>query len=68
MKPSLHAQAAAVDAAARQANRRNIPAMKPKEWEHLEPKLMAACETLMFLDANRHRLPAELLAEINGAR
>ena len=66
MKPSLHAQASAVDVAHVQARRRGSPSMKPKEWEHLEEKLAAACFTLRMLDANRHRIPPEFFAEIEG--
>ena len=43
MKPSLHAQASAVDVAHVQARRRGCPDLKPKQWEYLEEKLAAAC-------------------------
>lgn len=67
MKPSLHAQASAVDVAAVQATRRGSPGMKPREWEHLEPGLRAATVTLMLLNAARDRPGvAEFLAEIEG--
>ena len=67
MKTTLHAQASAVDVASVQATRRGSPGMKAREWEMLEPRLKAACRTLLLLDASRH-LPgiAQFIAEIEG--
>lgn len=65
---SLHAQASAVDVAWTQAQRRGNPGMKPAQWEYLAPQLAAACFTLRLIDANRHRLPADFIKEIEGER
>jgi hypothetical protein len=41
--------------------------MKPAQWEMLEPRLQAACMTLMLLNAARNRPGvAEFLAEIES--
>lgn len=66
MKPSLHAQASAVDLAAVQARRRGVPAMKPKEWEHLDAALSAAAFTMLLIQAWRDKLPRDFIAEIEG--
>jgi hypothetical protein len=68
-KPSLHAQTQAVDVAALQATRRGSPAMKPKQWEHLEPGLKAATTTLLLVQVWRDRLAAavpEFIREVEG--
>lgn len=66
MKASLHAQASAVDTMATQARQRGNIKMTPAQWEMLEPRLNAATMTLMLLQSMRAKLPADVLAEIEG--
>lgn len=48
-------------------SRRGSPAMKPREWEMLEPRLKAAFGTPLMIQNWREKLPKELLDEIEGA-
>jgi hypothetical protein len=67
MKVSLHAQAESVGVMSTQAKQRGNIKMKPSQWEMLEPRLQAACVTLMLLNAARNRPGvAEFIAEIEG--
>jgi hypothetical protein len=67
MKATLHAQAEAVGVMSTQARQRGNIKMKPAQWEMLEPRLQAACTTLMLLNAARDRPGiAAFLAEIEG--
>lgn len=67
MKTSLYSQAAAVDVAAVQAARRGSPAMRPREWEMLEPRLRAAFLTLTLLNNYRDRPGfAEFIADVEA--
>jgi hypothetical protein len=67
MKISLHAQAESVGVMSTQARQRGNIKMKPAQWEMLEPRLQAACTTLLLLNAARDRPGiAEFLAEIEG--
>lgn len=67
MKISIFAQASSVDVAWTQAKRRGSPGLRPKDWEHLEEKLAAACRTLRLIDASRGQIPPQLMAELEGS-
>ena len=60
-KPSLHAQAAAIDVAVRYAGR-SPPKMRPGETEMLVRRLKAARQTLFKLQSWRDRLPTEAIS------
>lgn len=67
MKATLHSQAEAVGVMSTQARQRGNIKMKPAQWEMLEPRLQAACTTLLLLNAARDRPGiAAFLAEIEG--
>jgi hypothetical protein len=60
-KPSLHAQAAAIDVAVRYAGR-SPPKMRPGESDMLVHGLKAARQTLFKLQSWRDRLPTEAIS------
>lgn len=65
MTPSLHAQASAVDVASQFVGR-SPPKMSHEQIEMQTKALQRAARTLMLLQAMRARLPADVLAEIEG--
>jgi hypothetical protein len=60
-KPSLHAQAAAIDVAVRYTGR-SPPKMRPGEADMLVRGLKAARQTLFKLQSWRDRLPTEAIS------